>query len=338
MPELLKSRAIFPAGRQKAFLEKAQRTLLMSTGSLASFLRLSSRTITDWKREKFSMSFAALKKITKAINQSIPSIVDIKKPYWYTHHAGRAGGQALYKKYGIVGGNPKHRIRQWRKWWRKEGQFKTRPAFMQAKPIRKPHRSKALAEFVGIMLGDGGMSQRQLTITLHHVDDQEYLQFVKGLIRHLFHVPISIYHDWEDSVNRLTVSRTELIKFCTKIGLVVGNKIAKQVHIPSWILHNPQYRVACVRGLIDTDGSIFQHRYQVKGKWYSYTKMGFTSRSRPLLFSVQRILKNLKIRSIITGKYNVRIDAQQDLHLYFATVGSHNPKHLKKYRRSRIVV
>lgn len=336
MSELLKSRAIFPKDQQRAFIEETQRKLHIGTGALAKFLSVSTRTITDWKREKFSMSFAAVKKISRTIAQPIPRIANIKKPYWYASRAGHAGGLALYKKYGIVGGDPKYRIKKWRAWWKKEGKYKPWSTIMKAKPIQKPHRSKALAEFVGIMLGDGGMSQRQLTVTLHHVDDRAYLVFVKRLIGKLFHVPTTVYHDQKDSVHRLTVSRTELVRFCTKIGLIMGNKVIHQVNIPSWILHSHQYSIACLRGLIDTDGSIFQHRYRVKGKWYTYTKMGFTNRSKPLLCSVQKILKNLKIYSIITGKYNVRIDSQSGLHRYFATVGSHNPKHLKRYHHGGV--
>lgn len=66
-------------------------------------------------------------------------------------------------------------------------------------------------------------------------------------------------------VFRIYVSRSELVKFCKDIGLVIGHKIEQKIDVPDWIKKNEKYFRACLRGLVDTDGCVFTHRYKVNG-------------------------------------------------------------------------
>ena len=116
-----------------------------------------------------------------------------------------------------------------------------------------------------------------------------------------------------------------------KLGLKQGNKIKQQVDIPNWIKRNKGYSVSCVRGLIDTDGSVFNHRYKVGGKYYSYKKLAFTSYSQPLRQSVFNVLKNKGLSPRFAQDKDVRLDSIRDMKKYFQVFSSHNPKHLKRY-------
>jgi hypothetical protein len=201
------------------------------------------------------------------------------------------------------------------------------------KPIQKPKFSENLAEFVGIMLGDGGISQRQVTITLHSEDDKEYGKFVINLIKKLFNVPVGIHYDKKCLAVDFVISRSKLVRFCIeRLGLKKGNKIKQRIDIPDWIKRNQQYAIACVRGLLDTDGCVFIHCYKSNNKWYAYKKLSFTSYSEPLRNSVFCILKNLKLKPRLAQRKDVRLDSQEDMKRYFKIFGSHNPKNLKKYR------
>ena len=185
---------------------------------------------------------------------------------------------------------------------------------------------------MGIVLGDGGISDYQLVITLHHIDDRAYSRFVIRLIQKLFQVVPRVYHDQKDSVLNITVSRKELVRFCTEmLGLKIGNKVKQQVDIPTWIKHNEKFLTACVRGLVDTDGSVFTHTYTVGSKSYSYKKLAFTSRSKPLLASVYTALTNRGLRPHISQNVDVRLYSIRDMKEYFKMISSHNPKHLKRY-------
>jgi len=324
-------RVIFPSGGQGKFIRKAEKKI--SIEKMAKLCGFSERTIRDWRREKFLMDLNALQKICKKINISVPLRIKLKDKYWYGLKGASLGGKATWKKYGRIG-NDAYRKKKWREWWVKEGRFKQNNIFNVPKTIKWPKFSKELAEFTGIMLGDGGISKYQVAITLCSKDEGIYADFVRRLIEKLFQVPVNTLLRKENSTINLIISRVNLVKFCTeKLGLKQGNKVIQQVDIPRWIKNNKIYLIACVRGLIDTDGSVFEHRYKVNGKLYLYKKINFTSRSSPLKLSLFFFLKKMGIRARLAGLYDVRIDSQEDMKKYFNIFGSHNSKHLIKYKK-----
>ena len=323
-------RVFFPKGAQKKFIN----TILskVSVKEAAELCNLSERTIRDWRREKFLMDLDALRKICKEIGIRLPSNIELRDDYWYVAHGSSAGGTAVLKKYGRIGGDPEYRKKKWYEWWEREGKYKKHPIINIVKPIRKPPFSGELAEFVGIVLGDGGITQRQITITFHSKDEKEYSEFVTNLIKSLFDVPVGIYYDKKYFALDLNISRSELVRFCIeKLGLKQGNKIKQQVDIPDWIKQNKLYSIACLRGLIDTDGCVFIHRYKVNGKWYSYKKLAFTNYSKPLQESVFNILENIGLNPRLAQGRDVRLDGIEDMQKYFQLVGFNNTRHLKRY-------
>ena len=233
------------------------------------------------------------------------------------------------KKYGRVPVDETKRLRQWRKWWETKGKDKKLP-ILQECPVQRPRQSVKLAEFIGIMLGDGGMSKYQATITLHHIDDLAFSKHVVSLIQQLFNITPRVYHYPKSSVNDITISRIGIVRYLHELGLAVGSKVAQQVDMPSWVKKDSRYAIACLRGLVDTDGSVFTHNYSVKGKRYSYKKLIFTSRSQPLQLSVAKLLINFGINARISG-FDVCVDSRESMRKYFDLIGSHNPKHLKRY-------
>jgi intein/homing endonuclease len=197
------------------------------------------------------------------------------------------------------------------------------------KQFTRPKRSQKLAEFIGIILGDGGISKYQMTITLNRKDDADYVKFVVDLIEKLFNIKCSL--TTRESVEVITISRIGIIAFCEKMGLQKGNKIKNQVDIPRWIKENKAYSIACLRGLIDTDGCVVKHQYQVKGKRYLYKKLAFSSRSKPLINSVRRVLNDLDLKSRIDSRGDIRLDSVGSTKKYFEVVGSHNAKHIRRF-------
>jgi hypothetical protein len=197
-----------------------------------------------------------------------------------------------------------------------------------------PSFSIELAEFCGILLGDGGIYKYQTKITLHADEEKEYGKYVHSLIYNLFGISAGIQNRNNLHAIDIVISRIGIGEFLTQTcGLKSGNKIVHQIDIPSWIRANSQYLQACIRGLIDTDGSIFTHKYISRGKEYSYKKLSFTSASKPLLYSVRDefIQKGLSAR--IGSNKDVRLDSKADMALYFDIFGSNNPKHLKRWAR-----
>lgn len=323
-------RVFLSKGKQRNLIEKVLSKI--SVPEAAKIAGVCERTIRDWRQEKFLMDYLALCKLCEKTKMPIPRNIKLKDRYWYVAKGAKIGWLAMFKKYGRIGGDPEYRKKKWYEWWERKGKYQFHPIIGVRKLIRRPLYSEKLAEFVGIVLGDGGITQRQVVISLNGKDENEYGKFVVDLVKNLFNVPVHIYRNSRDSVVDLVVSRTELVCFCVeKLGLKIGNKIKQQVDIPYWIKENERYSIACVRGLVDTDGCVFTHRYKVKGKLYSYKKICFTSRSEPLRQSVFQILKSLHLNPRLAVLYDVRIDSQDMVARYFRIIGSHNLKNLNKY-------
>ncbi|MDP2703757.1 MAG: LAGLIDADG family homing endonuclease [bacterium] len=335
--KIISKRAIFPPGQQKAFLSHAQSKMGVSWLELSRILRVSNRSLTDWKREKFFMPLDAVKVLVRQAGLEKPKI-KTREPFWYVSKGASLGWKVVYKKYGHLGGDPEYRKRRWREWWEREGKFKNHSIIGVRKSFHRPRQSEKLAEFFGIMMGDGGMTRYQAVITLHYKDDAEYIKFVVELIKRLFHISPSVYHWSHDktkkSVKQIVVSRSGLVQHLHSLGLVIGNKVKQRFDAPFWIQKKKSFRIACVRGLFDTDGSVFIHRYQVGGKYYAYKKLAFTSASRPLANFFYNVLKEHGLHPrLARGGRDIWLDSEINVKKYFHLVSSHNSKHLKRYAK-----
>ncbi len=299
----------------------------VSVGRMAKICNCSDRTIRGWKLGKTMMPYESLVLLAKEANMLVPRVCQINR-YEHTSRAGLAGSSAVMKKYGRVPVNETVRKESWRRWFDNGG--KTEIADFFTKNICIPVRNNKLAEFIGIMLGDGGLTQYQVSVTLHSVDDFEYGLFVKSLMQKLFGVMPSVYVRKDAHAHSIVLARKKAVIFLVSLGLVIGNKVKQQVHIPAWILENEEYSSACLRGLMDTDGSVYLHKYKVGGKEYQYKKLCFSSASKPLRNEVLFILHRFGSTATCSGT-NVRIDAIHDVARYMKEIGTHNPKHLKRY-------
>lgn len=326
-------RIIFQPSEQQRFIENVATKLGISTSSLASLLVVNERTLRDWKREKYHMSFIHAQTLARKSRVLIPASASLLKWNERLEKIGSLGGKAFFQKYGLVGMDETYRREQWDKWWNEVGKFKEHKILWKSKPFRKPKKSVELAEFVGLMLGDGGISKYQISITLHRNDDREYSIFVCELIYCLFCVEPRIIKRKGCLANDYRVSRVELVRFCVeKLGLVRGNKVRQNIDIPRWVGERNNFLISCVRGLFDTDGSVIIHKYKVSGREYIYKKLCFTSHSQPLRLSFYRALSNLGIKARLAG-FDVRVDGQEEVVKYFKIVGTHNPKHLRKMNK-----
>lgn len=320
-------RILLPKGEQNKFINQILQKV--SITEVAKLCNLSERTIRDWRREKFLMSKEAMNIICYQTKSPFPNNFEEKSDYWY---ANPYPGYTTVMKSGKFGGHSEYRKQKWREWWEQEGKLLNNPIFKR-KPIFKPRKSKKLAEFIGIMLGDGGITSyaNQICITLNNRDDKGYIEFVSALIEKLFSRKPSIIDHKSAFASKILVSSMDLVDYLVSLGLKKGNKITLQVDIPDWIKNNKSYSIACVRGLVDTDGCIFKHSYKVNGKTYTYKKLSFVSYSQSMRRSVCKILKYIDIKSRLFSYRDVRIDSQNDMKKYFKIIGSHNPKHLNKY-------
>jgi len=328
----ISNRAIFPKGEQTKVLNRARESLSVSWPQFAHKFSVHQRTMSDWKREQYSIPIEVLQRISKEVDIAVPAKVEVKDRYWYTGIGAVAGADAVLKKYGRMGGDPQYRKKKWYEWWEREGRYQKHPLIGVTKPIKKPRLSKKLAEFVGIMMGDGGITKHQLRITLNGVDDKEYAQFVKGLIEEIFEVPVSLIKRTDQIVVDLLISRRELVIFCNeKLGLKVGNKLKQGLDMPDWVKKNIEFQKACLRGLVDTDGCIFNEVHSIRGKRYSYKRLNFTSASPQLRASVYVVFSRLGMTPRLRRITSVQLEDKMEIKRYFKIIGTSNPKHLRRF-------
>lgn len=299
----------------------------------AEFAGVSDRSVRDWANGELKMPYDIAIKLSKKCRITLPK--NIKVQTWKEHmnSISYKGGKSNFEKNREVGGNKDYRKEKWNRWWLETGINKNYK-ILQAKKIKVPDKSMELAEFVGIMMGDGGVAPYHISITLNSETDLRYSNYVSGLITGLFKVKPKVYKDKVCKALDLVVQRKELVMFCQQIGLKLGNKLKQNLDIPDWLRKNDGYCKMCIRGLVDTDGSVFNHSYVVGGKRYNYPKISFCSKSTALINSVFSILNKFGFRArIAKSGSEIWLDNQADVQKYFKVIGTSNPKHLDKIKK-----
>ena len=177
-----------------------------------------------------------------------------------------------------------------------------------------------MAEFVGILLGDGHLSLSQVSVTLGKKD--EYADHVMDLMENLFHArPKKILTKRKDVV--IYIGSTMLVRWFVSMGLV-HNKVQYQVDFPRWIFKNRKYMTRTLKGFFDTDGSVYKLRYGAQ--------MSYCNKSKPLLKSARIMLLELGYSpSKINNSKNIYLTRRQDLFRYLREIGFGNKKHEKRF-------
>src|SRR3989338_8009129 len=329
-------RVKFQPGQQRAFIEDVLRLTGARTTTLAVQIGVCGRTVRDWRREKWQMDGHSLDLLCQLAHRPRPSSIALLPEYWSVAKASHLGGRRHIELYGSPG-TPEGRARGGRN---AQKLFRSNPGYFRSlgiavrKPVTRPRLSADLAELIGIMLGDGGMTNTQVKVSFNELD-AAYADHVRRLITSVLGVSPAQVVDAHDHAFDLVVSRVEAVEVLESFGLRRGNKVQHQVDVPLWVWKRRDYRIACLRGLMDTDGCVCHHRYAVNGKTYGYCKLCFTSYSRPLLASAKRLFEGLRLFPTIHAYdgHRLYLHDTQAVRRYFEIVGTHNPRYQERFNR-----
>lgn len=313
----------FNKGALRLFIQSTENKLDLSLKEIAKRLKISDRTLRDWKREKFKPNSEVIKKLSKLASIPIPKYKILNK-FWYVRKGAKLGGKRSYELYGLLGNKETRAKGGWMSWLKRKNDSDLWKKYLNT--FSKPQESKELAEFIGIMLGDGGLTYGQITIYLSSITDQKYAKYVVVLIKKLFDLKASIKEVKKFHVLRVNISGINVVKYLVEKGLKIGNKVRLQVGVPDWIWKNNVYTKACIRGLIDTDGCFVIHRYIVNEKRYAYPKISFSNKSEPILNFVYQGLKKLGYNPKRTVDFDVWLHNQNEVKKYLAEIGTNNVK------------
>lgn len=167
-----------------------------------------------------------------------------------------------------------------------------------------------LAELIGIILGDGGISRKHIAISIHS-KSKGYIGKVSDLIESVFAYKPKFHKRKNKDVIDLKIHSIGIVNALHKYGLTSGNKVKHQVSIPKWIKEDNSFYIACIRGLIDTDGYIGKYK-KTNGKytWYQY-HVGFDNYSLNLLNDFIEFCNRFDIPVSRTSKYKVIIGSRK---------------------------
>jgi len=330
-------RVRFPPGAQRAFIERVLHVAGHDLATVAGSIGVCARTLRDWRREKWHMTESNLDRLCEVACTPQPSGIRLLPEHWSVEKAARLGGVAHARLYGSPGtpeGRRRGGVVAQRKFRAMPEHFRARGVSVR-KPIRRPRPSADLAEFVGIVLGDGGVTRYQVIISLNRSRETPYSEFVRGLVTQLFGIDSTRVFDPEDDAMDLVVSSVELVEFLGSLGLKRGSKVRQQVDVPGWVWQDHAYQIGCLRGLMDTDGCFYRHHYRVNGLAYAYSKLCLTNYSRPILESAKRMFESLELfPTIHKDGHRLYLHSAGGVARYMRFVGTHNPHHRARYLES----
>lgn len=187
--------------------------------------------------------------------------------------------------------------------------------------IKKPCISEYLAEFAGIIYGDGYIYRKNYTlqISLGRKADIFYVTYVINLIEKLFGIKPKVHENVSEGVFIVKVNSKELIDFLIDVGIL--NKMGRK-QIPNWILNNFTFLKSLLRGLIDTDGSFY-----LSSRW---CVLGFSSSEPKIRKLVISIFEKINIPVFVSG-IKVNATSLWKIKKYLSEVGTSNLKNVIKF-------
>ena len=225
------ARVVLAKGEQEEFLRRVRTALEGGWERLAQVSGVRSRTICDWAREKWRMSFEVALQLQRHSGVQVPSGIGVLPEFWSTSKAATVRNLKWNAVYGNPG-TPEGRrkggvVSQQRRREQPERYAGSRVRLRNA--IKVPPDGEEPAEFIGVVLGDGTISNHQVRIALNRNTDRAYGGYVADLAQRLFGVRVAAREPKGEKVLYLTMTGTNLVEFLVSKGLHRGNKIRQQV-------------------------------------------------------------------------------------------------------------
>lgn len=212
------------------------------------------------------------------------------------------------------------------------------------------HRTfnEELAELYGAMLGDGCLclwrrknrpTDAIVMILTGHLHDYEYYtKIIQPIINKFFSVKGYLRFRNEDNAIELRVVSRSVAFFFEAGGFPIGLK-GNKLKMPDEIITDARFRIACLRGIFDTDGSVYSRyskKYKNHPRHYDYKVVQIKMNARDLLVQIKEILELSGIRSnriIRDGlrAYALRITRQSDIEQFFTIIKPSNKYHVERY-------
>jgi len=211
--------------------------------------------------------------------------------------------------------------------------------------------SEDLAEFYGAMIGDGCLSKyyskdrktaREVALlTGHMINDIDYYNnTIRPILIKEFGTKGRLQKRTKYNAILYWITKQSVFKFFENIGFPVGKKL--KLEIPPQILVNNKKAIACVRGIFNTDGTIYRRyskQYQNHAKFYKYLVIQFKLNSCQVITQIKDILERNDLKTTKIGRdkkcYVLRITNQKDISKFMKIFRPTNCYHTERYLNLR---
>jgi len=211
--------------------------------------------------------------------------------------------------------------------------------------------SKEFTELLGAFTGDGWISKnkkggRTLVISGNPKDEKEYYQLLSGLWEKEFGDEIKPRDFSYWGTFGIMCCSSKIVKRFEKAGMLTGNKAAI-CKVPKDILNNKNLYSPFIRGLFDTDGSIFfKKSYNKNASRWQKSKnhvptIQFASASGSLIESTKEMLSIFGFKFLLSKyvsknknwntMYFLRLSGKMNAIRFFECIKPKNIKHLAKF-------
>jgi len=153
-----------------------------------------------------------------------------------------------------------------------------------------------LAELVGALIGDGfiynNFNKYRIGFTGNQINDKDYYKFLQNLILKVWNKEAKIKERWRGL--RIVINSKEAVSFLiNELKLPFGEGKCEKVSIPNIILNDWNLAKYTIRGIVDTDGSVFVAKKPGIDK---YPSIEITTVSSKLALQLKNVLEKQGFR------------------------------------------
>ncbi len=306
-------RVVFKKESRKLFFSR-----ILNGKSLRKFCRTNEliySTFKGYRQGHSTLPLDVFDRLVEINNINLDNITyEIIPATWWQSAAGKKGIRKLFQKYD------ERTLTAWRS---KGGQ---NSPISNIKEINSPLCiNENVAELLGAYLGDGTLTNYFIRISGDKRFDFPYFKYLVDLTKEVFDLEPTIRVEKHRNQLYLEIrSKAVCDYFKNVLGLKTGDKIRNKSTIPENVMKKKPLFFACLRGLVDTDGSV--------SKDGGILSIRFAAHNAALL-------NQLKESPFLSGIFTIKSSSKETgtrsfgkIIKYFSLAGSSNLRHVVRYR------
>ena len=195
-----------------------------------------------------------------------------------------------------------------------------------------PGINEKLAEFLGILFGDGYFLNKRnkytIGIALNLSEDSLYFEYVASLIKELFNINPTVQKRKAQNRLDLIINSKAVFWYLRMLGFPIGVK-KNRLTTPNWIIKNKDFIKSFLRGIFDTDGSLF---FAKRGtyKLNEYPVIEIKMCDSKFIDQLSKLLSLLGFKSV-KRKYKIQLNGRELTEKWINEIGIRNFNSISRY-------